>query len=111
SGIGGLMNAAQSMLSNLSSYAWNFAAAIPELFIFSLFFIIAVFLFNISLDKMKNGFLSFFEESSRTKVEVVLGNLRNSIFGFVRAQIIFSTITYLLTFLGLLVLRIIRAFA
>lgn len=111
SGIGGLMNAAQSLLSNLSSYAWNFAAAIPELFIFSLFFIIAVFLFNISLDKMKNGFLSLFEESSRTKVEVVLGNLRNSIFGFVRAQIIFSTITYVLTFLGLLVLGIKHAFA
>src|SRR5690606_37329520 len=62
SGIGGLMNAAQSLLSNLSSHAFNFATAIPELFIFFLFFIVAVFLFNISLDKMKHGFLSIFED-------------------------------------------------
>jgi len=111
SGIVGLMNTAQSLLSNLSSRALNFAAAIPELFIFFLFFIVAVFLFNISLDKMKNGFLSFFEESSRPKVDTVLGNLRGSIFGFVRAQFIFSLITYLLTFVGLLVLGINHAFA
>lgn len=110
-GISTLVSAIQSLLSNISSYAFNFATAIPELFIFSLFFIVAVFLFNISLDKMKMGFLSIFEEGSRTKVDTVLGNLRNSIFGFVRAQIVFSTMTYILTLLGLLILGIQHPFA
>ena len=110
-GMDALISAAQSLLSNLSSYALNFAKAIPDLFLFFLFFIVAVFLFNISLDKMKQGFLSIFDESSQEKVDVVLGNLRNSIFGFVRAQIVFSGMTYVLTLIGLLILGIDHAFA
>ncbi|GFR38651.1 sporulation integral membrane protein YtvI [Insulibacter thermoxylanivorax] len=110
-GMDALISAAQSLLSNLSSYALNFAKAIPDLFLFFLFFIVAVFLFNISLGKMKQGFLSIFDESSQGKVDVVLGNLRNSIFGFVRAQIVFSGMTYVLTLIGLLILGIDHAFA
>ena len=60
---------------------------------------------------MKQGFLSIFDESSQGKVDVVLGNLRNSIFGFVRAQIVFSGMTYVLTLIGLLILGIDHAFA
>lgn len=110
--IGTLTEAVQSLLLNLSQYAFSFATnQIPNLFIFFLFFIVAVFLFSFSLEKMKNGFLSIFEEGSRSKVETVLGNLRGSIFGFVRAQIIFSTMTYVLTLVGLFIIGIEHAFA
>jgi len=110
-GTDALMQGVQSLLSNLSTFALNYAKQIPGLFIFFLFFIVAVFLFNISLERMKQGFLSVFDESSRPKVDTVLGNLRGSIFGFVRAQLFFSLMTYILTLLGLLILGIDHAFA
>jgi len=110
-GTDALIRGAQSLLSSLSGFALNFAKQIPGLFVFFLFFIVAVFLFSISLERMKQGFLSVFEEQSRPKVDTVLGNLRGSIFGFVRAQLFFSLMTYVLTLIGLLILGIDHSFA
>jgi sporulation integral membrane protein YtvI len=47
-----------------------------------------------------------FEAGSRDKVADVLENLRQAIFGFIRAQLILSILTYLVCFVGLMVLRV-----
>ncbi|WP_020615966.1 sporulation integral membrane protein YtvI [Paenibacillus daejeonensis] len=94
------------MVSTISVSFVNFAAGIPGLFIFFIVFLVAVYLFSFSLPAIKSTFLSFFDDSSRVQVDVVLQNLRSSIFGFLRAQLALSAMTYLISLIGLLILNI-----
>ncbi len=95
-----------SMVGKLSSTLVGFASTLPGMFIFFIVFLVAVFMFSFSLNTMKNSVLSLFDESSRSQVDQVLGNLRKSIFGFLRSQIILSGLTYVLSLIGLLILDI-----
>lgn len=95
-----LTNATQS----LSSVLLNYAKGIPNFFIFFIVFLVAVYLFTLSLPMMKDSFLSLFEEKSRMQMDQVLGSLRKSVFGFLRAQLLLSVITYILSFAGLLII-------
>jgi sporulation integral membrane protein YtvI len=60
---------------------------------------------------MKTSFLSLFDIETRDQVNVVLQNLRDSIFGFLRAQLTLSLLTYIVTVIGLLILDVRFAFA
>jgi sporulation integral membrane protein YtvI len=82
----------------------GFAKGVPDLLVFFIVFLVAVYLFSFSLPTMKTSFLSVFEERSRLQVEAVLQNLRKSVFGFLRAQILISVLTYMITFFGLLII-------
>ena len=82
----------------------GFAKGVPDLLVFFIVFLVAVYLFSFSLPAMKTSFLSVFEERSRLQVEAVLQNLRKSVFGFLRAQILISVLTYMITFFGLLII-------
>ncbi|MHA7964590.1 sporulation integral membrane protein YtvI [Paenibacillus sp. CAU 1782] len=95
-----------SMVGKLSSTLVGFASTLPGMFIFFIVFLVAVYMFSFSLNTMKNSVLSLFDESSRSQVDQVLGNLRKSIFGFLRSQIILSGLTYVLSLVGLLILDI-----
>ncbi|WP_168122087.1 sporulation integral membrane protein YtvI [Paenibacillus sp. HB172176] len=101
-----LTSALTKMVGSLYKTVLSFASALPGIFIFFIVFLVAVFMFSYSLNTMKNTVLSFFEESSRPQVDQVLGNLRKSIFGFLRSQIILSAMTYVLSLIGLLILHI-----
>lgn len=101
-GMSTLINA----LSSLSRSMLNLAAVVPGLFIVFIVFIVALYLMTLGLNSMKQSFLAFFEESSRTQVSDVLDNLRSSIFGFIRAQFILSGLTYIVALAGLLILRV-----
>jgi sporulation integral membrane protein YtvI len=94
------------MITGLSSVFLNFAAGIPGMFIFFIVFLVAVYMFSLSLHTMKYTFLSLFDADSRGKVDDVLQNLRRSIFGFIRSQLILSGMTYIITLAGLLVLGV-----
>jgi sporulation integral membrane protein YtvI len=82
----------------------GFAAGVPDFFIFFIVFLVAVYLFTLSLPMMKISFLSLFDDKSRLQVEDVLISLRKSVFGFLRAQLLLSAITYILSFIGLLII-------
>ena len=88
----------------MSKSLFNLASGIPDLFIFLIVFVVAVYLFSLSLPTMKKSVLAMFEEKSRLQVEQVLDSLRKSVFGFLRSQLILSAVTYLLSFLGLLII-------
>lgn len=105
------MSALIDGLSALSRSVLNLAAVIPNLFIFFIVFIVALYLTCFSLNTFQGSFLSLFEQSSRDKVAEVLLNLRNSIFGFLRAQTIISGLTYLVALIGLLILNVDYAMA
>lgn len=100
-----LTGALTNALSGISGYFLNMAGKIPNLFVLMLMYVIALYLFMFSLPKLRLAFLSMFEEQSKRKMENVLTYLREAIFGFIRAQLIMAVLTYLVTFIGLLVLR------
>ncbi|MCM3631200.1 sporulation integral membrane protein YtvI [Paenibacillus glycanilyticus] len=94
------------MVGSLSSSVISFASGIPGMFIFFIVFLVAVYMFGFSLNTMKSTFLTLFEEKSRPQVNEVLDNLKKSIFGFLRSQIILSALTYIISLIGLIILDI-----
>ncbi|MEI7026159.1 sporulation integral membrane protein YtvI [Paenibacillus sp. y28] len=105
-GLKTLIESLNSIVAGISAYFINVAKTIPGLFVFFIVFIIALFMFCIGLPGVKNSFLSLFDESSLPKVENVLLDLRGSIFGFLRAQVLLSALTYVITLVGLLILGV-----
>jgi len=106
SGFETVISSLNSLLKGISGYFLNVAKAIPNLFLFFVVFLVALFMISYSLPDLKNGFVAMFEEKSRPKVEQVLDQLRTSIFGFIRTQIIISALTYVIGLFGLLVLDV-----
>ncbi|MFC5700588.1 sporulation integral membrane protein YtvI [Cohnella faecalis] len=104
----GWLSKATEALTNLSQtivkYVGSFASGIPDFFIFLIVFLVAVYLFTLSLPMMKESFLSLFEDESRGKMDQVLASLRKSVFGFLRAQLLLSVVTYIISFVGLLII-------
>lgn len=100
-----LTGALTSILSGVSGFFLNMAGKIPNLFILLIVYVIALYLCLYNLGSMKAAFLSIFETKTREKMEHMLIYLREAIFGFIRAQLIMAIFTYLLTFIGLLILR------
>ncbi|OAS21296.1 sporulation integral membrane protein YtvI [Paenibacillus oryzisoli] len=100
-----LTGALTSILSGISGFFLNMAGKIPNLFMLVIIYVITLYLCMYNLPNLKVAFLSMFETKTKDKMENVLTYLREAIFGFIRAQLIMAIFTYLLTFIGLLVLR------
>jgi sporulation integral membrane protein YtvI len=100
------LSSLQGTISKLPDTLLKFVSIIPNALIVYIVFTVAVYLFSYSLPTMKANFLSLFAEDNRSRVDTVLVNLRNSIFGFLRAQVLLSVITYILTVIGLLIIDV-----
>ncbi|MDF2814366.1 MAG: sporulation protein [Paenibacillus sp.] len=105
-GLKTLTESLNGIMKGISGYFIGFAKFIPNFFIFFIVFLVALFLFSFSLPQLKGSFLSIFEEKSQGKVDKVLVNLRSSVFGFLRAQLILSAMTYIIALTGLLILDV-----
>ena len=101
----------QGLATQVSGYTFDILRSLPHLLIYFVVFFVAVYLFSFSMPTIKQSFLGFFEEKSRGKVEEVLANLRSAIFGFLRAQLILSGMTFIIAFAGLLILNVKYALA
>lgn len=95
-----------NLVSHLGSYTISLSTAIPNMFFIILIYLISVFLFNMQLDNIHHRFYSFFKDSSKRKVVYIIGDLKNATFGFLKAQIILSTITFIISFIGLTILKV-----
>lgn len=95
-----------NLMSRIGTYTLGLSTAIPNLFFLTLIYLISVYLLIHQLDNIKRRFFSFFKDSSQRKVIYVLGDLKRATFGFFKAQIILSALTFLLSFFGLLILRV-----
>lgn len=104
-GISALMESLNGLLGGVSGSFLQVAKSIPNLFIVFVVFLVALYLFSYSLPTLKGSFLSLFEDSSREKVDKVLSDLRSAIFGFLRAQLIISALTYVVALAGLIILQ------
>ncbi|MFC0214046.1 sporulation integral membrane protein YtvI [Paenibacillus chartarius] len=104
SGLLHLTDSLTEFITGISAYFLGIAYSIPNFFIFLVVYVIALYLYAYSLPMLHSGFIALFEEGSRDKVADVLDNLRLAIFGFLRAQLILSMLTYLVCFVGLMML-------
>lgn len=94
------------IFTTVGTYTLNLSTAIPNFFFSALIYFISIFLFQMNLNKIHNRFYSFFNTSSKKKVLLVTGDLRQATFGFLKAQLIMSTLTYILSYVGLNILNI-----
>lgn len=108
-----LMNQLSNMnlISSLGIQTFNLTASIPNFFIVLILFFISLYMISLDLNTIKRRFYSFFKESSKQKLEVILSDLRIATVGFLQAQLILSTITYLISLGGLLFLGVHYAMA
>ncbi len=100
-----------NLLSSLSIQTINLTAAIPNFFIVCILFFVSLYMISFDLHNIKRRFYSYFKDESRQKVEVILSDLRKATVGFVQAQVILSTITYLVSLIALVILGVRYAMA
>jgi len=95
-----------NITSKLISYTYGFSTAVPNFFFLLLIYLISVFLFSFQLENIINRFYSLFKEANKKKAASVLGDLRKATFGVLKAQVILSTITFIISFAGLMILDV-----
>jgi sporulation integral membrane protein YtvI len=95
-----------NVASKLLAYTYSLSTAIPNFFLLTLIYLISVILFSFQLDNLRRGFYSFFKEKTKQKIILVLRDLRQAAMGFIKALIILSTITFILSFIGLMILQV-----
>jgi len=95
-----------NLISTVWSAIYGFTTAIPNLFFIFLIILLSLYLFTLHLPRIKNQFYHYFNDNSRKKVEVVLKDIRYATIGFLQAQLILSTITYIISAIGLVILGV-----
>jgi sporulation integral membrane protein YtvI len=105
-GLGQLLTSLGGILSSFSKPVLNVAASIPNLFLSSIVFFLALFLISMSLPSLKSSFLSLFEEQTAAKMDSVIQTIRKAINGFIVAQVLMGIIIFVLLLAGFLILRV-----
>jgi len=93
-------------IGRIGGWTLSITAAVPNFFILTLIFLVALYLFCLQLDAVRLSFFSLFKPSTAQKLKVFLGDLKKSLAGFLIAHIILGTITFLMAFIGLLILNV-----
>jgi sporulation integral membrane protein YtvI len=94
------------LVTSLSGMMLGIAKTVPNLLIFLIVFVIALYLISFGLPNIRQAFLSIFAENTRHKMEAVLEHLRVAVVGFLKAQILLSFLTYIVSLVGLLFLGV-----
>ncbi|WP_438447550.1 sporulation integral membrane protein YtvI [Gorillibacterium sp. sgz5001074] len=105
-GVSSLTDSLSGILGAVSSNLLGVARALPNMFIWFIVFLVALFLLSMGMPNLRDNFLAFFEEKSRTKVSSVLDDLRQAIFGFIQSQFILCVIVYVMSLIGFLILGV-----
>ncbi|WP_246941652.1 sporulation integral membrane protein YtvI [Bacillus pinisoli] len=92
--------------SSLTQSILVFITTIPQLLIEVLVYLIAFFLFSLELRKMKVQVISFFSHETRDKFLLMYHQLNRAGIGFLKAQLLFSVLTFVLAYGGLLLLKV-----
>lgn len=99
------------IVSHVGNYLINISTAIPNLFILTIIVFVSLFLFSLYLPKIHKHFLDFFKEKTQKIITVLLDEMKMATIGFLRAQIILSTVTYIISFITLTILGVKYALA
>ncbi|WP_221568024.1 sporulation integral membrane protein YtvI [Alkalihalobacillus sp. TS-13] len=93
-------------LSNIANGLVGFLTAVPILLIKLLIYLVSLFLISLDLPKIHAGFLNMFSDEAKEKVQLVLNQLSFAFVGFLRAQLILSFLTFIIAWVGLLILDV-----
>lgn len=101
-----LKTSAFATASTLAKGILGAVATIPGFLLTTIIYLIALFLISLDLPRLRVGFLRMFTTSAREKINVVFTQLNRATVGFLRAQIILSFVTFLIAWLGLIILKV-----
>ncbi|GED32513.1 MULTISPECIES: sporulation integral membrane protein YtvI [Brevibacillus] len=101
-----LKTSAMNAASTIGKGILGAVATIPGFLISTIIFLVALFLISLDLPRLRAGFMRMFTVSAREKINVVFTQLNRATIGFLRAQIILSLVTFLIAWLGLVILHI-----
>ncbi|MHB1406653.1 MAG: sporulation integral membrane protein YtvI [Desulfitobacteriaceae bacterium] len=93
-----------NLLGLIGSYAYNITTSIPNFFILLILIAVSLYLISLNLENIKKSFFGVFKDRSRHKLELVLKDLRKATIGFLESQVILSSITYIISAIGLMIL-------
>jgi sporulation integral membrane protein YtvI len=99
------VNSLDMFLQTVVAGLMNFLTAVPGFIFEILFYLIGLFLFSLELPRLKQKFESFLKDETKQKVFMISGQLTHAGVGFIKAQIIFSFITFVMAFAGLAILK------
>lgn len=94
------------IVTPISNFVVNLSKSIPNTFILTIIFFVALFLLSLYLPKFHSGFLNLFTDRKREVISVLLEEIKKATIGFLRGQIMLSTITYIISFAGLKILDV-----
>lgn len=100
-----------NFLSLIGSRAYNITISIPNLFIILILMAVSLYLISLNLEQIKSSFFGLFKDRSRYQLELVLKDLSRATIGFLESQVILSSITYVISAVGLVVLGVHYALA
>ncbi|MDD2234271.1 MAG: sporulation integral membrane protein YtvI [Desulfitobacteriaceae bacterium] len=95
-----------NLITAVGGTAYDIGKAIPNFFFSTLLFLISLYLISLNLINIQDKFYSYFKSSSKVKISKVLTDLKFATIGFIQAQIILSSITFIVSLAGLLILHV-----
>jgi len=101
-----LKTSAINSASTLAKGILGAVATIPGFLLTTIIYLIALFLVSLDLPRLRAGFMRMFTVSAREKINVVFTQLNRATIGFLRAQVILSLVTFLIAWLGLIILNV-----
>lgn len=108
--VGSLFEKLTTLLSSLTTGLINAITLLPGLLIFSLITLIATFFITKDKPMIKAFLLRQFNDTWQTKVVNLKDSLFVALLGFVKAQLIFITVTFFESFVGLTLIGVPYAF-
>mgnify|MGYP001204025119 CR=1 FL=1 len=101
-----------SVLLGRSATAFvSFATALPGMIILTLLTFLAFVLISMHLPQLKAQFYQWFAPESHEKLDIILGELNRGLIGYIRGQVFIAVVIFVMTFVGLLLLRVPYALA
>ncbi|MET3689559.1 sporulation integral membrane protein YtvI [Priestia megaterium] len=100
------INSLDSILKNLVEMMISFAATVPGFLLEFLIYLVALVFISLELPKIKNRIKSFLTEETNYKLQVVINQLIQAGFGFIKAQVILSFLTFIMAYIGLWILDV-----
>ncbi|MFD1737165.1 sporulation integral membrane protein YtvI [Bacillus salitolerans] len=95
-----------SATSNLTQSTILLFTSIPHILLEVLVYFISLFLFSYDLPKVKRSLLTWFSDQTKEKILFMYHQLNKAGIGFIKAQFLFSILTFLLAYSGLFILKV-----
>jgi sporulation integral membrane protein YtvI len=100
------INTLETFLQSFVQSIINFLAIIPGFLIEVLIYLVALFMISLELPKLKANLEKFLTDQTKKKVALVTAELSKAGVGFIKAQIILSFMTFVMSFIGLTILNV-----